>query len=157
MCQLLSCVQLCNPMDCSPPGSSVQGFSTQDYWSRLPFHSPQDLPNAGIKPTSLALQVDSLLSEPPGKPLQFSDIIKIQLLGRNLRHTDPLPTQGLYLPVQSLEHILLLSTLSRMSCIVSGAHLVACVTTGEGGQDQGLWMGEQKEGCGWRNSCCVCA
>ena len=30
-----------------------------------------------------------------------------------------------------------------MSCMVSGAHLVACVTTGEGVQGQGLWMGEQ--------------
>ena len=30
---------LCNPMDCSPPGSSVPG--TQEYWSRLPFPTPQ--------------------------------------------------------------------------------------------------------------------
>ena len=27
MCELLSCVQLCDPMDCSPPGSSVHGIS----------------------------------------------------------------------------------------------------------------------------------
>ena len=36
------------------------GFSRQEYWSGLPFPSPQDLPNPGIKPTSPALQVDSL-------------------------------------------------------------------------------------------------
>ena len=29
------------------------GFSRQDYWSGLPFPSPEDLPNPGIKPASL--------------------------------------------------------------------------------------------------------
>ena len=43
-------------------------FSRQEYWSGLPFPSPGDLPDPGIKPGSLALQADSLLSEPPGKP-----------------------------------------------------------------------------------------
>ena len=47
-------------MDCSPPGSSVHGISRQEYWSGLPFPSPGDLPNPGIKPTSPAWQVDSL-------------------------------------------------------------------------------------------------
>ena len=43
-------------------------FSRQKYWSGLPFSSPGDLPNSGIKPRSPALQADSLPSEPPGKP-----------------------------------------------------------------------------------------
>ena len=43
-------------------------FSRQDYWSGMPFSSPGDLPDPGIKPGSPALQVDSLPSEPPGKP-----------------------------------------------------------------------------------------
>ena len=30
------CLTLCNPMDCSPPGSSAHEFSRQEYWSRLP-------------------------------------------------------------------------------------------------------------------------
>ena len=51
-------------MDCSPPGSSVQGFSRQEYWSGLPFPFSGDVSNPGIEPTFLALQVDSLLSEP---------------------------------------------------------------------------------------------
>ena len=59
---------LCDPMDCSPPGSSVHGFSRQEYWSGSPFPSPRDLPNPGIEPWSLALQANSLPSEPPGKP-----------------------------------------------------------------------------------------
>ena len=39
------------------------GFPRQEYWSRLPFPSPGDLPNPGIKPGSPALQADSLLTE----------------------------------------------------------------------------------------------
>ena len=43
-------------------------FSRQVYWSGLPFPSPGNLPDPGIKPRSPALQADALLSEPPGKP-----------------------------------------------------------------------------------------
>ena len=43
-------------------------FSRQEYWSGLPCPSPGDLPDPGIEPWSPALQADSLLSEPPGKP-----------------------------------------------------------------------------------------
>ena len=125
-----SCTTLCDPMDCSPPGSFVQGdfpcentemdchfllqeifptqgsnlrplhwqvvftieplgkpllsrvplfatpwtvdykappsmeFSRQEYWSGLPFPSPGDPPDSGIKPGSRALQADTLPSEP---------------------------------------------------------------------------------------------
>ena len=48
------------------------GFPRQDYWSGLPFSSPGDLPDLGIEPKSPALQVESLPSEPPGKPNPFS-------------------------------------------------------------------------------------
>ena len=44
------------------------GFSSQEYWSGLPFPSPGDLPDPGIELGSLALQADALPSEPPGKP-----------------------------------------------------------------------------------------
>ena len=72
MCVLAtqSCPTICNPLDCSPPGSSVHGI-LQEYWSGLPFSSPGDLAHPGIKPRSLALQADSLLSEPPGMPLNL--------------------------------------------------------------------------------------
>ena len=42
---LQSCPVLCNPMDCSPPGSSGHGFSRQEYWSRLSFPPPGHLPD----------------------------------------------------------------------------------------------------------------
>ena len=44
-------------------------FSRQEYWSGLPCPPSGDLPHPGIKPMSPALQVDSLPSETPGKPL----------------------------------------------------------------------------------------
>ena len=56
-----SCLTVCDPMDCSPPGSSVHEiFSRQGYWSVLPFPSPGDLPNPGIEARSPALQADQL-------------------------------------------------------------------------------------------------
>ena len=64
-----SCPTLCDPMDCSPPGSSVHGDSPrQEYWSGLPYPTPGYLPNPGIEPKSPASQVDSLPSGPPVKP-----------------------------------------------------------------------------------------
>ena len=44
------------------------GFSRQEYWSGLPFPSPGDLPNPGIKPISAALAGGFFTTEPPGKP-----------------------------------------------------------------------------------------
>ena len=63
------CLTLCGPVDCNLPGSSVPGDSPGKNWSGLPFPSLGDLPNPGIKPGSPALQVGSLLSESPGKPV----------------------------------------------------------------------------------------
>ena len=54
---------LCNPMDCSLPGSLAVEFSRQEYWSGLPLPSPGDLPDPGIEPESPALQADSLPTE----------------------------------------------------------------------------------------------
>ena len=52
--------------DQAPPS---MGFSSQEYWSGLPFPSPGDLPDPGIEPKSPVLQADALTSEPPGKIL----------------------------------------------------------------------------------------
>ena len=61
---LQSCLTLYDSMDCSPPGSSVHGILQAGIleWSG---YSPGNLPNPGTEPRSLALQEDSLLSEPP--------------------------------------------------------------------------------------------
>ena len=48
---VLSCLTLCDPMDYSPPGSSVHGISQARMLERFPL--PGDLPNPGIEPVSL--------------------------------------------------------------------------------------------------------
>ena len=44
------------------------GFPRQEYWSGLPFPSPGDILNPGIKPASPALAGGFFTTEPPGKP-----------------------------------------------------------------------------------------
>ena len=56
--------------------SPSMGFSRQEYWSGVPFPSPGDLPNPGIKPGSPSLQADTLPSEPPGKLLLVNNNIQ---------------------------------------------------------------------------------
>ena len=48
-----SYLSLCNTMDCSLPGSSVHGFSRQEYWNGLPFPTLGNLPDPGTEPISL--------------------------------------------------------------------------------------------------------
>ena len=65
------CPTLCNPIDGSPPGSPLPGIlqARTLEWVAIPFS--QGFPDPGIKPRCPAVQVDSLLSEPPGN----SDLI----------------------------------------------------------------------------------
>ena len=58
------------------------GFSSQEYWSGLPFPPPGDLPEPAIKPVSPvspARQADYLPAEPPGKPQIGNIILKFRL------------------------------------------------------------------------------
>ena len=59
-----SCLTLCDPVDCSPPGSSVRGILQARIleWGAIPFS--RDLPKPGIEPGSPALQAGSLPSLP---------------------------------------------------------------------------------------------
>ena len=49
-----SVVSLCDPWTVAHQAPLSLEFSRQKYWSRLPFLTPGDLPNPGIKLTSLA-------------------------------------------------------------------------------------------------------
>ena len=72
----LSCVRLfVTPWTVAHQAPLSMGFSRQEYWSRLPFPSPGDLPDPGIEPRSPALEADALTSEPPGKPMTNLDCI----------------------------------------------------------------------------------
>ena len=62
----LSCVQLFStPWTVAYQAPPSMEFSRQEYWSGLPFPSPEDLSNPGIEPGSSTLQADALPSEPP--------------------------------------------------------------------------------------------
>ena len=65
---------LCNPMDCSPSDSSVHGILQAIILEWVAFPSPGDLPLHVTKLGSLALQTNSLLSEPPRKPQKYKNV-----------------------------------------------------------------------------------
>ena len=67
----LLCLTLCDPMECSPPASSVCGILQARIleWVAIPFSKGSSWPRD--QTLSLALQADCLLSEPPGKPISL--------------------------------------------------------------------------------------
>ena len=75
ICSIECCSVMCGVQLFETPGTVPHqaplsiGLPRQGYWSRLPFPSPRDLPDPGIIPGSPALQTDSLLFEPPRKPI----------------------------------------------------------------------------------------
>ena len=69
--QLQSYLTLCNPKDCSLPGSSVYGIPRQEHWIGLPCPLPGDLPQPEIKSASSVspeLKVDTLELSQWGSP-----------------------------------------------------------------------------------------
>ena len=83
------CPTLWDPMDCSSPGSSVHGISQARIleWVVTPFSgrslpTPPPLPEDQTQ-VSCALQADSILSEPPGKPFTYKLMGKPKLLGQS--------------------------------------------------------------------------
>ena len=76
---------LCSPMDSSLPGSSIHGIFQARILDGVPFPTPGDLPNSGIKPVSLLLlhwQMDSLSLVPSGKPIY----LHLHIFHFRLRH-----------------------------------------------------------------------
>ena len=70
VCVLVSqlCLALWTPVNCSSPDSSVYGIPKASMLEWVTILFSGDLPDPGLKPWSLALQTDYLLSEPRGKP-----------------------------------------------------------------------------------------
>ena len=74
-------MSVCDPMDCSLPGSSVHRILQARILEWVAIPPPGNLPNPGIKPTSHALAGGCFTTELPGKPERdFSDVINIRLL-----------------------------------------------------------------------------
>ena len=72
--ELLSPVQLFEtPWPVACQASLSMGFSRKEYWSGLPFLSPEDLSNPGTEPRFPALEADSLPFELQGSPSLEND------------------------------------------------------------------------------------
>ena len=67
------CLTLATPWTVACQAPLSKGFSRREYWSGLPFPSPEDLPDSGIEPRYPALQADSLPTELWGKPRTHID------------------------------------------------------------------------------------
>ena len=63
-----SCPTLATQWTVARQAPQSMGFSRQEYWRGLPFPSPGDLPNPGVKPASPALAGGFFISTPPGMP-----------------------------------------------------------------------------------------
>ena len=68
-----SCLTLLTPRTIDFQAPLSVGFSRQEYWSRLPFPSPGDLLDSGIKLASPVLQVDSSPPSHQGRPLLYTN------------------------------------------------------------------------------------
>ena len=55
-----TCTTLCDPMECSPPGSSVHGILQARILEWVAMSSSRNLPNPGIELSCSTLQADSL-------------------------------------------------------------------------------------------------
>ena len=80
------CPTVCDPIDCSPPDSSVHGILQVKILEWVAF--PGDLPNPRINArfNGEELQVDPLPSEPPGKPICHYTFIQTHRMSPNVNY-----------------------------------------------------------------------
>ena len=67
----LPCPTLCNPMNHSPPGSSVHGILQARILEWIAISFSRDLPDPGVKPTSPAMADEIFITEPSEKPKEL--------------------------------------------------------------------------------------
>ena len=116
-----------DPLDCSPPGSSVHGIFQGEYWNGLPFPVPKDLPDPGIKPKSLmspALASRFFTIAPPGTPNNNNQFSSVQSLSHVQLFATPWTASG-----QASLSITNSQSLLKLMCIKSvipSNHLILC-------------------------------
>ena len=111
------------------------GFPRQEYWSGLPFPFPGNLLNPGIESRSPALQVDSLLTEPPGKPSIYASQSTLDFFSHNTYVVCKyilickIPCSCLFLLKKKKSHILIDYLGPRDGCHTSTESLTATACT----------------------------
>ena len=78
-----SCPALCDPVDCSLPGSSLHGIFQARILKWVAISFSGDIPDPGIKSGSPTLRVDALTSEPPEKPTTYEFPVTQPVLDRD--------------------------------------------------------------------------
>ena len=82
--QSISCVWLfCDPVDHSPPSSSIHGIFQARILEWVPISYSRDLPDPGIEPTSPALAGGFFSTEPPGKPHMPTRMVQIKMTDKS--------------------------------------------------------------------------
>ena len=98
------------------------GFLRQEYWSGLPFSSPGDIPDPGIKPMSPLLAGGFFTTEPSGKPLARSRCA-INILWVNEKWSAPEPDTSFCQEQSPEESSTSLFYESQRGCHFSGSFL----------------------------------
>ena len=133
---------LCDPVDCSPPGSSVHGILQARILEWVAFPLSIVSSHSGIKPRSPTLQVDSLPAEPLGKPKNIAmdslfilqGIIPTQELNRDLLHCRWILYQLSYHIIVQFYTYIVVWLVSRSPMIINiyffyfGHHPTQCLT-----------------------------
>ena len=105
-------------MDCSLPGTSVHGHPRQECWSGLPFPSPEDLPDPGVKFRSPALQaeatvytINKMLAFPTNSYVEIltprTTVSRGGVFGRLLGHKDGAPMNGICALIKGTQRVVL--------------------------------------------------
>ena len=74
-----SCRTLCDPIDCSAPGSFPLGVVQARKLESFLFPTQRIFPDPGIEPASPALAGRFFTTEPPEEPLLLSHFSRVQL------------------------------------------------------------------------------
>ena len=113
---------LCNPCTIACQAPLSIGFSRQKYQSGLPFSPPGDLPDPGIKLTSLALQVHSLPLSSGESPLRGCVCGMLLILSLSSSWT----IQGSLIPISQLIFTLYFSIICTVLCLVAQSCPTLC-------------------------------
>ena len=126
---LQSCPTLCNPMDCSLPGSSVYGILQARILKWVAISSSRDLPDPGIRSASWALAGRFFTSEPPGKTTQdlvisYFQFSSVQLL--SLAQLFATPWTAAHQASLSIANSRSLPKLVSIESVMPSHHLILC-------------------------------
>ena len=101
---------------CTPPGSSVHGILQAEIVEWVAFPSPGDLHDPGMEPRSPTLQVNSLLTEQPGEPLQ-GHMVALFLLFEGTSILCSIVAVPIYTSTNNVGKLPSVHTLSRIYCL----------------------------------------